>query len=88
MRLQQWIVFIAGLVVILVGVCLMAYSAATKGAFAGDETKKNWIAETIDSVGGVLKILGDWLGSNMAGKVGFILILVGFGLLYFSIRIV
>ncbi len=87
MQLQQWILLTAGLVVILVGVSLMAYSVTAKRAFAGAAEKKNSIAQIIDSIGGVLKILGDWLGANMAGKVGFILILCGFALLYFSLRI-
>jgi len=87
MQLQQWILLVAGLVVILVGVCLMAYSATSKRAFAGKKINENGVAQIINALGGILKILGDWLGANNAGKVGLILILCGFGLLYFSFRI-
>jgi hypothetical protein len=87
MRIEQWILFFAGLAVIFVGVCLMAYSVAAKGAFAGKKTKESSVAQIIEALGGILKILGDWFGANMAGKVGFVLILCGFGLLYFSFRI-
>jgi hypothetical protein len=87
MQVQQWILFFAGLVVIFIGVCLMAYSVAAKRAFAGTKPRQNSVAQIIDALGGILKILGDWFGANMAGKVGFVLILCGFGLLYFSFRI-
>ena len=87
MQAQQWILFFAGLAVIFIGVCLMAYSVAAKRVFAGTKTKENSVAQIIDALGGILKILGDWFGANMAAKVGFILILCGFGLLYVSFRI-
>jgi|HubBroStandDraft_1064217.scaffolds.fasta_scaffold530447_1 hypothetical protein len=87
MQVQQWILFFAGLAVIFVGVCLMAYSVAAKRAFAGAKTKQNSVAQIIDALGGILKIIGDWFGANMAAKVGFILVLLGFGLLYVCFRV-
>jgi hypothetical protein len=88
MQLQQWILFLAGLVVIFVGVCLMAYGALAKRAFAGKETKKeSKIAQIIRALAVLVKALGDYLGANIASKVGLLLIVVGLLMIYFSFRI-
>lgn len=86
MRLQQWILLFAGLVIIFGGVCLMAYSVVAKRAFAGARKQTgSKTAEIINALAGLLKGFGDFIGANQAGRVGFVLVLVGFGLLYLAL---
>jgi uncharacterized membrane protein len=87
MQLQQWILLAAGLVVIFLGVCLMAYSVRAKRAFAGAEEPESGWAQVISALAGLLKAVGNFIGANAAARVGFLLIVVGFVLLYFAFRV-
>jgi hypothetical protein len=88
MQPQQWILLIAGLLIILVGVSLMAYSVIAKRAMAGKAgaTKGSAIEGILRALANLIKVVGDFLGANMAGKVGFLVVIVGFGLLYLSLH--
>lgn len=88
MPLQQWILLIAGLVVLFVGICLMAYGALAKRAYAGPRAKKSGgaTADIIRALADLLKVVGDYLGANAATRVGFLFIAAGFLLIYFALR--
>jgi hypothetical protein len=79
MQLQQWILFGVALVIILLGAALMIYGAVARRARVGKDTSE--IAQILKAIAEVVKAVGDIFGANLAAKVGFVLVVCGFGLL-------
>jgi len=76
---QQWILFGLGCVSVVVGICLMAWSAVQKKTVAGAEEQGK--AGLIEALAKLVDALARYFPEN-AAKVGWALIIVGVGLIF------
>jgi hypothetical protein len=74
MRLEQWVMFFLGIVLIIVGAGLLVWVNLQRRAHAG--TMKDG-AELLNAFANLFKALGELIGPDPAAKAGGFLIVVG-----------
>jgi hypothetical protein len=80
-NIQQWILFGLGVISLILGIGLMAYGALQKRATAG-EGQEDRYAQILKALATLVKALGDYFGANLASKIGFMLAVFGFILIF------
>jgi hypothetical protein len=78
MRPEQWILFLLGVVLILVGSGLLTWVSVQKRGHAG--LVKNSV-DLLNAVANLFKSLGELLGPDPAAKAGGFLVVIGCGLI-------
>ena len=82
-NIQQWVLFGSGLIALYLGIGLMAYGALQKRAIAG-EGQEDRYAQILKALAAVVKAFGDYFGTSLASKVGFVLAVIGLALIFGS----
>lgn len=84
MTVQGLILFILGILFILLGVGLMVYSSLAKRETAGASVKSSVdqgiLKDILDFALQVLKLIAGLIPANSVAQVGFIIIIIGIGL--------
>jgi len=80
-NIQQWILFGLGVISLILGMGLMAYGALQKRVIAG-EGQEDRYAQILKALASLVKALGDYFGASLASKVGFMLAIIGFALIF------
>lgn len=89
MAVQQLVLFFLGVLFVILGGFLMFYENVRrmrtpplyKVASAGGESKKDSLAQILDSFAGVVKVMDKYLGKNQASKAGLLLVVLGFAMI-------
>lgn len=89
MAVQQLVLFYLGVLFVILGGFLMFYESVSqaraprlyKAAGAGEESKKDRLAQILDSFAGLVAVMDKYLGKNRASKVGLLLVVLGFAMI-------
>ncbi len=89
MAVQQLVLFYLGVLFVILGGFLMFYESLRRTmrgpvlykAAGAEESKKDRLAQILDSFAGVVTVLDKYLGKNQASKAGLLLVVLGFALI-------
>lgn len=92
MAIQQLVLFFLGVLFVILGGFLMFYESLRRTmrsgpalykatGTGGEEPKKDSLAQILDSLAGVVKVMDKYLGKNQSSKAGLLLVLLGFAMI-------
>ncbi len=89
MAVQQLVLFYLGALFVILGGFLMFYESVRRArtplllykATGADESKKDRLAQILDSFAGLVTVMNRYLGKNHESKVGLLLVVLGFAMI-------
>lgn len=89
MAVQQLVLFYLGVLFVILGGFLMFYESVRRArapfslykAAGAEESKKDRLAQILDSFAGVVTAMDKYLGKTRASKAGLLLVVLGFAMI-------